>query len=146
MLKSLRLPVMVLLTLVAGAALAREEIPAESRLWSWSADLAQCDSPAVLSQIQGRFGATERRYWGGTVEISGFEKVRPAAFRPHGLDLIPRRYCQAVALMSNKRRLAVRYAIIEGSGFAGYPDAVQFCVDGYDRNHTAMAGCARLDR
>lgn len=150
MVMSLRLsilaPVFALIMLSAGSAISREELPAENRIWPWSANLAQCDSDSVLAQIQSRFGANERRYWGGSVEISGFEKIRPAAFRPHGLDLIPRRYCQAVALMSNKRRLSVRYAIIEGGGFAGYSDGVQFCLDGYDRNYTAMPGCMRLDR
>ena len=130
----------------APGALAREELPAETRLFGYSADLDRCQSDRVLGQIQSRFNGTESRYWGGTVEITGFEAVREAAFRPHGLDLIPRRYCSAVARLSNHRKAKVRFAVIEDSGFAGLWDSVQFCVAGYDRNHTAMPGCARLDR
>ena len=48
--------------------------------------------------------------------------------------------------MSNNRRLNLRYAIIEDAGIIGMVDGVQFCLDGYDRNHTAMPGCNRLDR
>ena len=128
----------------ASPLTAREEIPAETRLYRYSADIAACES--ALSAIQSRFRATERRYWNSDAEIVSFELVRQAAFRPHGLDLIPRRYCQAVAVMADKRRLKLRYAIIEDGGFAGIWDGVQYCLDGYDRNHTAMAGCARLDR
>lgn len=131
--------------LLAPAA-AREEIPAETRLKAYDADLGACGAEAVLSTIQSRFNGTERRYWNSTTEIVGFEKVRQAAFRPHGLDIIPRRYCVATALLNGKRKAVVRYAIIEGYGVAGVFDGVQFCVAGYDRNRTAGPGCARLDR
>ena len=127
-------------------ASAREELPAETRQYGYSANPESCDSAGILSQIQRRFGATESRYWGGTVEILTIEGVKQAAFRPHGLDLIPRRYCQGIAVMSDMRRLNLRYAIIEEAGFSSYGSGVQFCLAGYDRNHTAMAGCARLDR
>lgn len=132
------------LTLGTNTLLAREEIPAETRRYSFDANLAACES--ALSTIQSRFRSTERRYWNSNAEIISFEQVGQAAFRPHGLDLVPRRYCQAVAVMADKRRLKLRYAIIEDGGFAGIWDGVQYCLDGYDRNHTAMAGCARLDR
>ena len=134
------------MTVMAVSTSAREEIPAETRLFPFSADLATCESAGVLDTIQSRFNGTERRYWGGTVEITGFEKTRQAAFRPHGLDLVPRRYCQTVALLSNNRKAVVRYAIIDGYGLAAHGSGIQFCVQGYDRNHTAMPSCARLDR
>lgn len=127
-------------------SVAREQIPAETREFGYSANLAACDAPGVLSRIQSKFGSTERRFWNSNAEIVAIDKVRQAAFRPHGLDLIPRRYCQAVAVMSNNRRLALRYAIVEGAGITGWSDDVQFCLDGYDRNLTAMPGCYRLDR
>ncbi len=143
----------LMLALAATAVLAsvpggfaREEIPAETRELPYSANLPVCDSPGVLGEIQSRFSRVERRYWQSNAEILRIDHVRQAAFRPHGLDLIPRRYCQAVATMSDNRRLKLRYAIVEDTGLFGYGAGVQYCLDGYDRNHTAPPSCYRLDR
>ncbi|HRE20675.1 MAG TPA: hypothetical protein PKW21_06540 [Rhabdaerophilum sp.] len=130
----------------APGGLAREEIPAETRELPYSANLPGCDSPSVLSEIQSRFSRTERRYWQSSTEIRQIDRIRQAAFRPHGLDIIPRRYCQAVATMSDRRRLTLRYAIVEDTGLFGYGAGVQYCLDGYDRNNTAPPSCYRLDR
>ncbi len=140
------LPVLVGLLAATLSATAREEIPAETRTIPWSAQLSACDSPGVLSRLQSRFNGTERRFWSNPAEIIGFEKVQQAAFRPHGLDLIPRRYCHAQAIMADRRRLTMRYAIIEEAGIIGMNEGLQFCLAGYDRNHTAMPECYRLDR
>lgn len=136
------------LAILAGAlpAGAREEIPAETRIIPFSADVSRCDSPGVLGHIQSRFASTERRYWSSNAEILGFEQIRQAAFRPHGLDLVPRRYCEAVAVMGNQRKLRLRYAIIEGYGFSGLWEGVSYCLSGYDRNLTAAGDCSRFDR
>ncbi len=131
---------------LAMPSLAREQIPAETREFGYSAQLVACDSPGILSHIQSRFSSTERRFWNSDAEIVAINRIQQAAFRPHGLDLIPRRYCKAVATMSNNRRLNLRYAIIEGGGIIGMSDGIQFCLEGYDRNFTAMPGCNRLDR
>lgn len=127
-------------------SLAREQIPAETRDYRYTAELSACDAPGVLSRIQSRFSVTERRFWQSEAEIVAIGQVRQAAFRPHGLDLIPRRYCQAVATMSNNRKLKLRYAIIEDAGIIGMSEGVQYCLEGYDRNLTAVPGCNRLDR
>lgn len=134
---------------LAGLAVpsaAREQIPAETREHAYSANLSECDAPGVLSRIQSRFSTVESRFWDSKAEIVVIEQVRQAAFRPHGLDLIPRRYCQAVATMSNNRKLKLRYAIIEDAGIIGMSEGIQYCLEGYDRNYTAMPGCNRLDR
>lgn len=130
----------------ASGGLAREEIPAETRELPYSAELPACEAPGVLSEIQSRFARTERRYWQSGAEILQIDRIRQAAFRPHGLDLIPRRYCQAIATMSDNRRLKLRYAIVEDTGLFGYGAGVQYCLDGYDRNNTAPPNCNRLDR
>jgi hypothetical protein len=132
--------------------LAREEIPAEQRTfgasayYGYSGDLSACDSEVVLDKIRDRFSTVERRFWNSDAEIVAIGQIRQAAFRPHGLDLIPRRYCQAMATMSDNRKLKLRYAIIEGAGITGLSEGIQYCLDGYDRNLTAMGGCNRLDR
>lgn len=135
------------LLVAAPASLpAREQIPAETRETSYAANLSACESESVLGTIRARFSRTEGRFWQSQAEIVAIDRVRQAAFRPHGLDLIPRRYCEAVATMHDRRQLKLRYAIIEGAGFGGLGEGVQYCLDGYDRNHTAMPGCYRLDR
>ena len=136
----------VLTLLIAAPAGAREEIPAELRHHGFSADISSCESGAVLARIQSRFSANERQYWNSTAEILTVEKVQQVAFRPHGLDLIPRRYCKAVAVMADRSRRNLHYAIIEKAGIVSFSEGIQYCLDGYDRNHTAMAGCRRIDR
>lgn len=136
-------------TVLAGIAVpssAREQIPAETREHAFSAHLSPCDAPGVLSRIQSRFSTVERRFWDSNAEIVDIRQIRQAAFRPHGLDLVPRRYCQAVATLSNNRKLKLRYAIIEDFGIIGMGEGIQYCLEGYDRNSTAMPGCDRLDR
>lgn len=144
-----RLTIGLVAATLAGLAVpstAREQIPAETREQPFSANLSQCDAPGVLSRIQSRFATVERRFWDSNAEIVAIGQIRQAAFRPHGLDLIPRRYCQAVATMSNNRKLKLRYAIIEDAGIIGMSEGIQYCLEGYDRNLTAMPGCNRLDR
>jgi hypothetical protein len=138
---------LALAVFAAFAAPAREEIPAELRAGSYDGNLHACNSAHVLGAIQSRFARTESRYWGSTIEIVAIEKIRQASLRPHGLDLIPRRYCEAVAVLSNRSKRTLRYAIIEDYGFAGLWDGVHFCVAGYDRQLTAGGGdCARFNR
>ena len=72
----------------------------------------------------------------------GFGRERSP--RPHGLDLIPRRTCEAVAVMGDRKRVRVVYSIIEANGFAGYGTGVTFCVTGYDRNLAHGSACDRL--
>lgn len=139
--------VTLLLALLAAAPLAaREEIPAETRKFRFDGVVPACDDQVTLERMRARFERTERRYWNNEIQILSFDHVRQVAYRPHGLDLIPRRYCEARALTMDRRRLTFRYAIIEDYGVIGASDDVQFCVVGYDRNFTAMPECRRLDR
>lgn len=137
--------VLPLVAIVAPAA-AREQIPAETRDIPWYGEVVSCASESVTARIRYRFARTERRFWNSDAEIVALDQVREAAYRPNGLDLIPRRYCKAVAVMHDNRRLNLHYAIIEGTGFSGVGEGVQFCLEGYDRNQLAQPGCRRLDR
>lgn len=125
-------------------ATAREEIPAETRYAPFYGVVDACESPGVLSTIQSRFASTERRYWNSTAEIIAFERIHQTGLRQHGLDLIPRRTCEAVAVMGDRKRVKLRYAIIEAYGFAGYGNGVTFCLAGYDRNLANGGDCSRL--
>lgn len=142
-----RAPVFAACLLVSAALLpaeAREELPAESRFAPFRGIVDPCDAPGVLANIQWRFAATERRYWNSAAEIVGFEHIRQTGLRRRGLDLIPKRYCQATAVMGDRKRLRVTYAIIEAYGLAGYGNQVTFCLAGHDRNLAHGGDCSRL--
>lgn len=142
------LPAFACLFAIAAAspAGAREELPAETRYAPFYGVVSDCHSPGVLSRIQSRFASTERRYWSSQAEIIGFEKIRQSGLRADGLDLIPRRTCEAVAVMADRKKLRLRYSIIEAYGFSGFTEGVSFCLAGYDRNLVAAGDCSRFTR
>lgn len=126
---------------LAGAVSAREQIPAEERWWPYSAEIPGCDDPAVINKIRSRFAEKEATYWQSSLEIVAVDQIRTTAFRPNGLDLIPRRYCVARASLSNQRTSPLYYSVIEGGGMAGYGYGVHFCVAAYDRNRASAPEC-----
>lgn len=126
---------------VIGAGEAREQVPAEERWWAYSAELPGCDNPAVLDRIRARFAGKERGYWSSSLTIGEIDHIRTTAFRPNGLDLIPRRYCSATAHLSNQRTSTLYYAVIEDAGIIGYSYGVHFCLAAYDRNWANAPGC-----
>lgn len=138
----LRLLAAGLLAAIATTGLAaREQIPAEERWWSYSAAIPGCDDPAVLDRIRARFASKEKGYWHSSLEIIGIDRIRTTAFRPNGLDLIPRRYCTARVRLNNARTSALHYSVIEDAGIIGYSYGVHFCVAGYDRNWANAPAC-----
>jgi hypothetical protein len=143
-----KLPAFACLFALAAASPvgAREELPAETRYAPFYGTVSDCHSPDVLNRIQSRFASTERRYWSSQAEIIGFEKIRQAGLRPDGLDLIPRRICEAVAVMADRKKLRLRYSIIEAYGFSGLGEGVSFCLAGYDRNLMGAGDCSRFTR
>ena len=73
--------------------------------------------------------------------ILEYEHIRPVAWRPWGLDLIPRRFCTATAIVSDGRRRKVDYSVREDLEFIGNGWGTEFCVDGLDRNWAYSPGC-----
>src|SRR4029079_6604535 len=71
--------------------------------------LPPCD--AALDRIASRFAQKEGRFWDSDLQILGFERVREIAFRPWAQQTIPRRFCSAVAHVSDGRQHAVYYSI-----------------------------------
>lgn len=126
---------------LAGTASAREQIPAEERWWPYSANIPGCDDASVVNTIKSRFADKESTYWQSNLEIVAVDHIRTMAFRPNGLDLIPRRYCVARASLSNQRTSDLYYSVIEGAGMAGYGYGVHFCVAAYDRNWATAPEC-----
>jgi len=132
-----------------AVAIAAFAAPAQAANWfemnfglsgpRYDGQLPPCD--AALATISSRFAAKESRFWVSDLTIQSFDQVREIAFRPWGHDLIPRRYCEAKALLSNGIETKVFYSIGEDLDFAGATWGVEWCVVGYDRNLAYAPRC-----
>jgi hypothetical protein len=96
---------------------------------------------AGLDVIAQRFAQKEGRFWNSNLQILGFDRVRETAFRPWAPQTIPRRYCSAVAQVSDGRYHTVHYSIIEDAGMIGMFWGVEWCVVGLDRNWAYNPAC-----
>lgn len=96
---------------------------------------------AALDKIARRFAQKESRFWNSSLQIVGFERVRQTAYRPWAKQTIPRRFCSAVALVSDGRKRVVYYWIGEDTGMIGASWGVEWCVTGLDRNWAYNPGC-----
>jgi hypothetical protein len=96
---------------------------------------------AALDKIASRFSQKEGRFWNSDLQILDFEKVREIAARPWAAGTIPRRFCSAVALVSDGRKHRVNYWIGEDTGMLGASWGVEWCVVGLDRNWAYNPAC-----
>jgi hypothetical protein len=96
---------------------------------------------AGLDRIAWRFAQKESRFWNSDLQILGFERIQQIAFSPWAAGTIPRRFCRAVALISDGRRHAVYYWIGEDTGMIGASWGVEWCVVGLDRNWAYNPAC-----
>ena len=115
-------------------------------------DGALPECAAALSYISKEFSATQSEFWANNVAIVGYENVREVAYSPWAAGTIPRRFCRAIALVSDAhrpdlayRRHLVNFSIGEDTGFASFRWGVEWCVTGYDlewayKPHCKMAG------
>ncbi len=131
----------LLLALGIGSADARPISPSEEKDQPYSGIVPACENQGSLSVIQSRFAQRESEYWHSGLEIAAFQEVREVGFRSNGLDYIPRRYCQAHALMSDQKIRTVDYSLVEAGGGIGFETGVIFCVVGLDRNDAFAPGC-----
>lgn len=126
----------------AAARSAREEIaPAEERDFPFDADIPGCQDTGVLDEVASRFAEKETQFWNSSLTITGYERIERTAWRPWGIDFIPRRYCTAVALLSDGVKRRVDYSVRESTGFIGALWGVEFCVHGLDRNMAYSPAC-----
>ena len=132
-----------------AAMLALAATPAQAANWlemnfwmsgpRYDGVLPPCD--AALDTIASRFAQKEGQFWNSSLEILDFERVRETAFRPWASGTIPRRFCRAVALVSDGRKHAVHYWIGEDTGMIGASWGVEWCVVGLDRNWAYNPSC-----
>lgn len=100
-----------------------------------------CTDSGVQSHIAGRFAGTQSEYWNSNLTIVSFQNVRPVAFRPWGLDYIPRLFCTGEVTTSDGQRRSVDFVVGEGTGIIGATWGVEFCVGGLDRNLAYAPAC-----
>jgi hypothetical protein len=105
----------------------------------YDGDLPACE--AGLRTIASRFSQKEGHFWNSNLEILDFERVREVAYRPWAAGTIPRRFCTAVALVSDGKKHAVNYWIGEDTGMIGQTWGVEWCVAGFDRNWAYNPRC-----
>ena len=125
----------------AGALDAREVTPAEKRIIPYTAELPVCGDPGVLALVSNQFAEKESQFWNSELTIVEYDRIHPLAFKPWGLDTIPRRFCTATATLSNSRRHRVDYSVREDLDFLGNGWGVEFCVQGLDRNWAFSPAC-----
>ena len=124
-------------------------IPAQAASWlekgiylsgqNYDGLLPPCE--AALGTIASRFAQKEGQYWNSNLQILDFERVREIAYRPWAKGTIPRRFCSALAIVSDGRKHRVNYWIGEDTGMIGASWGVEWCVVGLDRNWAYNPRC-----
>ncbi|MBV8792810.1 MAG: hypothetical protein JO237_12265 [Pseudolabrys sp.] len=105
----------------------------------YDAALPECE--AGLGSIASNFATKEGRFWNSDLTIVDFENVRETAYRSWASDTIPRRFCSAVATISDGTKHPVHYWIGEDTAYAGVSWGVEWCVVGLDRNWAYNPAC-----
>jgi hypothetical protein len=139
------------IALGAPLALWLSAAPAQAANWfeqnfwlsgpRYDARLPACDSTLALGVIQHTFSQKESRFWQTRLQINDFEGIQETGFSPWAPDTIPRRFCSAVALISDGIRRPVHYTIGEDLGEIGSMWGVEWCVVGLDRNWAYAPAC-----
>jgi hypothetical protein len=126
---------------LAPTATAREITPAERRIIEYDTKIPACFDPAVLEKIASYFAEKEAKYWESYVTIAGYKKIRPVAWRPWGLDYIPRRFCTGTAILSDGTKRRIDYSVREDLGIIDATWGVDYCVMGHDHNWAYAPAC-----
>jgi hypothetical protein len=138
---SASLAIFLLAGTLASPLLARPLVPAERRYFPYSGALPACTDPGVLERVSSQFAGVEDEYWKSGLKILSYDVIREVSYRGDGLDLIPRRYCQAKGVFNDGRVRPVTYNIGEELGFASYGFGVELCVGGLDRENAYAPNC-----
>ncbi len=129
------------LSTLAPTALAREITPAEKRIFPYDTQLPACHDVAVLEKIASYFAEKEAKYWQSSLRIAEYEQIRPLAWRPWGLDYIPRRFCTGRVITTDGARRKIDYSVREDLAVIGVSWGVEWCVHGLDRNWAYEPAC-----
>jgi len=95
---------------------------------------------AALGTISYQFALKEGRFWNSGLRILSFDDVREVP-NTWPTDTIPRRFCRAVAMVSDGQAHVVNYWIGEDTSVIGGGPGVEWCVVGLDRNWAYNPKC-----
>jgi hypothetical protein len=137
----MRAAILLIFFALVSSAAAREITPAERRVIDYDTKIPACFDPAVLEKIASYFAEKEAKFWEASVTIAGYEKIRSIAWRPWGLDYIPRRFCTGTAILSNGAKSRIDYSVREDLGIIGATWGVDYCVLGHDHNWAYAPAC-----
>jgi hypothetical protein len=133
----------LMLVLPAGSAGAANIL--EKNFWlsgpRYDGNLPPCDGWWVLEKVSSRFGQKESNFWTSDLRIVEIDHVRETSFRPGPPNTIPRRFCSAIALVSDGVKRPVHYSISEDTGMIGVSWGIEWCVEGLDRNWAYNPRC-----
>ena len=125
----------------AGAVGAREITSAEKRVFPYDTQIPACHDVAVLEKIASYFAEKEAKYWQSSLQIAEYEQIRPLAWRPWGLDYIPRRFCTGKVITTDGVKRRIDYSVREDLAVIGVSWGVEWCVHGLDRNWAYQPAC-----
>ncbi len=100
-----------------------------------------CNDHGPLDKITMRFTNKESDFWNSSLKIVRFDEIREIAWEPWSSGTIPRRFCTATVTVSDGKRHAISYSIIEDGGMIGSEYGVEWCVAGLDRNWAYNPAC-----
>jgi hypothetical protein len=111
--------------------------------------LPECHAATALNAVAVNFAQKEARFWPQQrgwvydkgLKIVGYEDVREVAYRPWAPNAIPRRFCTAVALVTDGLKHPIHFSIGESTGMIGAGFGVEWCVVGLDRNWAYSPSC-----
>lgn len=97
------------------------------------AKVAECGDARVLETIPKRFHHAAHNLFDRSFGIESIAKVHQHRLvKATERSPIARRYCGAVAHMSDGKARTMWYLIEDGMGLAGLGDNVEFCISGLD--------------
>ena len=137
----LMLLITVALFTLAGSVGAREITSAEKRVFPYDTQIPACHDVAVLEKIASYFAEKEAKYWQSSLRIAEYEQIRPSAWRPWGLDYIPRRFCTGKVITTDGVKRRIDYSVREDLAVIGVSWGVEWCVHGLDRNWAYEPAC-----
>jgi len=106
--------------------------------------LPVCDDGSVLARVSEKFSYYDAHIIGSGLTIADLSNIRETRLRVSGPSLIPRRYCDATATLSNGRRSEVVYLIEAHAGFASIVWNVQSCLPAFDPYRVYGAWCRSI--
>ncbi len=103
--------------------------------------LPVCDEPGVISKVVEKFTYYDTHVIGSGLAVANIGDIRETRMDVDGPSLVPRRYCDAIAYLSDGRRSEVVYLIEFQGGFASIHWNVQSCLPGFDPYRVYGAWC-----